>query len=110
MRLLDWFRDATALRARPSAEAAKERLQLLLAIERSGGGPVGAPSFLPKLQRDILEAIKKYIEIDDDKVSVEIERGQSVSMLEVNIELPAGAMEAKGLRGRAGAVAAPGAA
>ena len=83
MRLFDLFRSSPA---RSTANAAKERLQLLLAIERSGGA---GPNFLPQLQKDILEVIKKYVEIDHDKVSVEIARGQTVSMREVNIELPA---------------------
>ena len=78
MRLFDLFQPSPS---RSTANAAKERLQLLLAIERSGGA---GPNFLPQLQKDI----KKYVEIDHDKVSVEIERGQTVSMLEVNIELP----------------------
>jgi cell division topological specificity factor len=82
VRLFDLFQPSPS---RSTANAAKERLQLLLAIERSGGA---GPNFLPQLQKDILEVIKKYIEIDHDKVSVEIERGQTVSMLEVNIELP----------------------
>ncbi len=96
MRLLDLFRPAAARSSR-SADAAKERLQLLLALERSGGSGL---SFLPQLQRDILEVIKKYIEIDSDKVSIEIERGQTVSTLEVNVELPAAVAEAKSLRAR----------
>ena len=37
---------------------------------------------------DGLEVIKKYIEIDPQKVKVDIERGQDMSVLEVNIELP----------------------
>lgn len=92
MRLLDLFRPAAARSSR-SADAAKERLQLLLALERSGGS---GPSFLPQLQRDILEVIKRYIEIDSNKVTIELERGQTVSLLEVNVELPAGATEGKG--------------
>jgi septum formation topological specificity factor MinE len=38
--------------------------------------------------------IAKYIQIDNDKVLIEVERGPDVSMLDINIELPA-AMEAK---------------
>lgn len=89
MRLLDLFRPAAAVRSR-SADTARERLQLVLAVERSGGA---GPSFLPQLQQDILEVIKKYVDIDNEKVSIELERGQDISMLEVNIELPAGATE-----------------
>ena len=89
MRLLDLFRPAAAAARSRSADTARERLQLVLAVERSGGGP----SFLPQLQQDILEVIKRYVEIDNEKVSIELERGQDISMLEVNIELPAGATE-----------------
>ena len=69
-----------------SADTAKERLQVLLAIERSGSA---WPNFLPQLQKDIMQVVKKYVEIDDDKVSIEVERGPEVSMLDINVELPA---------------------
>jgi cell division topological specificity factor len=83
MRLLDLFR-----RARPesSAAAAKQRLQVLLTLERAS---MQGPDFLPLLQRELLDVIRKYVEIDDTKVKVEFERDHAVSMLEVQIELPA---------------------
>lgn len=83
MRLLDLFR-----RHRPegSANAAKRRLGILLTLERAS---MQAPDFLPLLQRELLDVIRKYVEIDDNKVKVELERDQDVSMLEVQIELPA---------------------
>jgi cell division topological specificity factor len=63
------------LRAAPprSADTAKERLQVLLALERSSSS--AWPNFLPQLQDDIMKVIKKYVDIDDDKVSIEVERG-----------------------------------
>jgi len=69
-----------------SADQAKERLQVLLALERNSND---APSFLPQLQDDIMKVIAKYIQIDNDKVLIEVERGPDVSMLDINIELPA---------------------
>ena len=82
MRLLDFFR----LRGRSAtAEQAKQRLQVLIAHERTGGS---TPDFLPLLQRELLEVIRKYVEVDQDKVQVEFERGDRVSTLEVNVELP----------------------
>ena len=68
-----------------SADTAKERLQVLLALERSGST---WPNFLPQLQEDVMQVIKKYVEIDNDKVSIEVERGPQVSVLDINIELP----------------------
>jgi cell division topological specificity factor len=70
-----------------TADTAKERLQILLALERNTGS--SWPNFLPQLQEDILKAIRKYVEVDKDKVSIEVERGPQVSMLDINIELPA---------------------
>lgn len=69
-----------------SAKTAKDRLQILLAHERRGGADT--PDYLPDLQRDIIEAIRKYVKIGDDDVNVRMERGDDVSSLEINIELP----------------------
>jgi cell division topological specificity factor len=82
VRLLDLFRRS---RTENSASAAKQRLQVLLTLERA---TMQGPDFLPLLQRELLDVIRKYIEIDDDKVKVEFERDQKMSMLEVQIELP----------------------
>ncbi len=82
MNLLDLFRKRP-----PSAPAARERLQILMAHERVGSK---GPDFLPKLHKDLLRVCKKYMQISDDKVSVRVEELGNVSMLEVNIELPGG--------------------
>ena len=83
MRLLEFLR----LTRRPeTAIQAKQRLQVLIAHERTGGT---TPDFLPFLQRELLEVIRKYVEVDQDKVQVDFERGDRFSTLEVNVELPA---------------------
>lgn len=82
VRLFGFFRAAPAR----TADTAKQRLQVLLALERGSGA---GPNFLPQLQEEILQVIKKYVEIESDKVSIEVERGPDVSMLDINIELPA---------------------
>lgn len=68
-----------------SAGQAKQRLQVVIAHER---GASTAPDFLPMLRHELLEVIRKYVEVDQEKVQVEFERGDLVSTLEVNIELP----------------------
>ncbi|MCA8883452.1 MAG: cell division topological specificity factor MinE [Rhodobacteraceae bacterium] len=75
------------LRARKlkSAQTAKERLQILLAHERSDGS---SPDFLPTLQREILEVVKRHMQVDADMVDIKLERGDELSSLEINIELP----------------------
>lgn len=79
-------------RSKPTAPAARERLQILLAHERAGNSQ---PDYLPQLHRDLLEVIGRYIEIDQDKISVEFENSGTVSMLEVNVELPSGGLTTK---------------
>ena len=61
-------------------------LQVVLALERSVNS---GPSFLPQLQDEILQVIKKYIDIDNENVSIELDRGPEMTMLDINIELPA---------------------
>ena len=88
MRLLDIFR--AAYRREPdTASQAKQRLQVLIAHERIGGG---TPDFLPMLQQELLEVIRKYVEINPEKVQIDFERGDRFSTLEVNVELPPAAL------------------
>ncbi|KPH82811.1 cell division topological specificity factor MinE [Bosea vaviloviae] len=68
-----------------SAPAARDRLQLLLAHERAA---VGGSDLLAKLRDEILGAIAKHVQIDGDKVSIKMERGDQVSTLAVDIEIP----------------------
>ena len=82
IRIFDLFR----ARRTPPATVAKERLQILLAHERADRG--GRTDFLPNLQKDLLEVISRYLVIDQDKVTVKLERGKDLSVLEVDIELP----------------------
>jgi cell division topological specificity factor len=68
-----------------SAPVARDRLQLLLAHERAMGG--GA-DLAATLQKEILAVISRHIAIDDDKVVVKLDRGERVSTLEIDIEMP----------------------
>ena len=69
-----------------TAQTAKERLQILLAHERSDGS--SSPDFLPMLQREILEVIRRHMQIEGDAVDIRMERGDERSSLEINIDLP----------------------
>ena len=68
-----------------SAPAARERLQVLLAHERA---TVGGSDLVTKLREEILRVIAKHVQIDDEKVTVKMERGAKVSTLAVDIEIP----------------------
>jgi cell division topological specificity factor len=81
MSIFNFFRSAP----RQSAVQAKERLQIVMAHERAGRS---GPDYLPLLQQELLSVIAKYVDIDQNKVEVKLDRGGDFSTLEVNIELP----------------------
>ncbi|MCK6411152.1 MAG: cell division topological specificity factor MinE [Azonexus sp.] len=68
-----------------SAQVAKERLQLIIAHERDGGG---SATFLPQLQRELIAVISKYVKIDQNDIRVSLEKQDRYEVLEVNIVLP----------------------
>ena len=70
-----------------TASVAKERLQIILAPERSGHG-AAMPDYLPALQRELIAVIGKYINIHPDDIKVQLERQDNLEVLEVKIELP----------------------
>jgi cell division topological specificity factor len=74
-----------------TAPIARERLQILLAHER---GARGQPDLLMQLREEILAVVSRHVVLDPDKVMVRMERGQHVSTLEVDIELPSGSENA----------------
>lgn len=70
-----------------TAGVAKERLQIILAHERSGRN-AAEPDYLPDLQRDLVAVISKYIKIDPRDIKVNMDRQDNLEVLEVKIELP----------------------
>ena len=70
-----------------TASVAKERLQLILAHERSGRNAPAA-DYLPQLQRELVAVISKYVKINPDDVIVSMERQDNLEVLAVKIELP----------------------
>lgn len=68
-----------------SAKVAKDRLQVLIAHERTGRN---GPDYLPMLKQDILNVIKKYVSVGEDQVSVQLDMQENCDVLELNITLP----------------------
>jgi cell division topological specificity factor len=84
MSWLDYFR-STRKPDPPSASAAKERLQIVLAHERIGRT---REDFLPKLQMELVAVVARYVSIDPGKVNINLDRGGDMSTLAIEIELP----------------------
>jgi len=81
MSLLNYFK-----KTKPNtAKLAKERLQILVAHERSARNQ---PSYLPALQKELLAVVKKYVQINQDDISVNYESDDHQETLELNIVLP----------------------
>jgi cell division topological specificity factor len=70
---------------RGSAPVARDRLQILLAHERT---IAGGSDLVAVLREEILAVIKKHVNVDTEKVQVKMDRGKAVSTLAVDIEIP----------------------
>jgi cell division topological specificity factor len=70
-----------------TAETAKNRLQIIIAQERNHRG---GPDYLPLLQRELLEVIKKYVNIDADAVKVDLVKDGEHDVLDISVALPEG--------------------
>jgi len=81
MSFFDYFRS----KKNSTASVAKERLQIIVAHER---GQREQPDYLPQLQQELLDVIRKYVQISDDMVQVDVDRNESRSVLELNVTLP----------------------
>ena len=69
-----------------TASVAKERLQIILAHERSGRS--NQPDYLPDLQRDLVAVLSKYVKINPQDIKVNLERQDNLEVLEVRSSCP----------------------
>jgi cell division topological specificity factor len=77
--------DLLTQRQKNTASTAKSRLQILIQQERSLRG---APDYLPLLQRELLEVIRKYINVDADAVKVDLHKDGDSELLDISVALP----------------------
>ena len=71
-----------------TASVAKERLQIILAHERSSLSGKKRPDYLPDLQRELMAVISKYVKINADDIKVHLEKQDDLEVLDIKIELP----------------------
>jgi cell division topological specificity factor len=72
-------------RKRSTAPIARDRLQVLLAHER---GVIGSSDLMATLREEILAVIARHVPVDRDAVQIKMDRGATVSMLEIDVEVP----------------------
>ena len=68
-----------------SSKLAKERLQIIIAHERN---KKDKPDYLVSLQKELIDVIAKYVNINKDDVVVDLDRQEGCSILELNVTLP----------------------
>lgn len=83
MSWLNFFRKERETKG--NAATAKDRLQVIISHERVSRTK---EDFLPKLQRELVAVVARYVAVDPDKVQVNLERGGDFSTLAIDIELP----------------------
>lgn len=64
---------------------ARERLQVLLAYERRNRSQ---PDLVSILREEIMAVIAKHVQIDQDYLQVSMDRGETMSTLEIDIQIP----------------------
>jgi len=84
MNFFDYFKFS---RHSNSAAIAKGRLQIIVAHER-GASRGQARDFIPLLQQEILQVVRKYVPIDDEQIKISMDRNGDYEVLELNITLP----------------------
>ena len=77
---------------KPTASIAKDRLRIIVAHERSGRG--SSPDYLPMLQRELLEVIRKYVNVDAEAVKVDLIGEGDNKVLDISVALPENPIQA----------------
>jgi cell division topological specificity factor len=81
MGLLDLFRS----RPKNTASVAAERLRIIVMQERAANG---RPDYLPMMRREILEVIRKYVNVDPEAIDIHVTREGEGDVLELSVTLP----------------------
>ena len=68
-----------------TASIAKERLRIIVAQERTARG---GPDYLPTLRRELMDVIRKYINVDADAVKVDLIGDGDNKVLDISVALP----------------------
>lgn len=82
MGIFDYFKNKNEP---SSASVAKDRLQIIVAHER---GRRQQPDYLPQMQQEIIDVIRKYVNVDSEDVQIQLENIEDCSVLELNVTLP----------------------
>ena len=68
-----------------TANAAKERLQIIIARERNGRA---GPDFIPALHQELIAVISKYVKVNPEDIKISLNSQGNLEVLDVNVVLP----------------------
>jgi len=80
-KFLEYFRPIR----KNTAQVAKERLQIIVAHERSAQN---RPDFLNELRQELVNVVAKYIDLPTEHIKVDLEHDGDCSILELNVTIP----------------------
>ncbi|WP_119344454.1 cell division topological specificity factor MinE [Facilibium subflavum] len=87
MGFLDYFKARKP--EKNSANIAKERLQIIVAHQRSElAGKDKRTEYIAQLQKEITEVLKKYIHVGQDDIKISLDNQGDCSVLELNVTIP----------------------
>ena len=78
------FFDQFRKQNKETANVAKDRLQVIVAHARAERAQ---PDYLPQMQHEIMQVIRKYVEVTQDQVKVQVDKSDNCSVLELNVVL-----------------------
>ena len=81
MGLFDYFRPSD----KKSATVARMICSRSLAHERAERN---SPSYLPRLQKEILAVVRKYVEVEQEDVEINLDRRDDCEILALSVTLP----------------------
>lgn len=75
-------------RTPPKSTAQTARERLLIAVQHNRQGDGDRPKYFPALQRDLLQVIRKYVQVGDDAVKIDLARDETMDAFQISISLP----------------------
>jgi len=83
---MDWLKKLLGSETKNTAATAKERL--LVVVQHQRAGRSDGPNYLPQLREELLAVVRKYVQIADDAVDVQVRREDGDEVLAMSITLP----------------------
>lgn len=69
-----------------SASLAKDRLQIIIARERTDTREGSkTPDFMPQMRKELLEVIRKYVPVDEQAIKLSFDHQNNLEVLDINV-------------------------